>query len=199
LFIAALAWPMLGERVGIGRLLAIVVGFAGVLVVARPSDGAFEPAAGLAVLSAAFYAVGQVLSRRLGVAAPSSVMALYQNCVFIAGGATMAAVVGSGLLGTSDHPSAAFLLRSWVVPPLTDGLLLLGGGIVAGTGAWLLTRAYAMTEVNTVAPFEYTALAWGTLWGYVLWNEIPDVWVFAGIALVLGSSFYVLRVRAPGP
>lgn len=106
-----------------------------------------------------------MLSRRLGVFAPSSVMALYQNCVFIAGGALKAAVVGTGVLGSSDHPSAAFLLRSWVLPPLTDAMLLLGGGIVAGTGAWLLTRAYAMTEVNTVAPFDYTALAWGTLWG----------------------------------
>lgn len=195
LFIAALAWPVLGERVGARRLAAIVVGFMGVLVVARPGHGVFEPAAALAIVSALFYALGQVLSRRLGVTEPSSVMATYQNGVFIVVGTLMSLALGSGWAAGDGHPSLEFLVRAWIVPSWGDAAILLAGGLVAGTGAWLLTRAYSMTEVNTVAPFEYTALAWGTFWGFAIWREVPDAFTLAGIALLLGASFYVLRAR----
>jgi drug/metabolite transporter (DMT)-like permease len=195
LFIAALAGPVLGERVGPGRWCAIAVGFAGVLVVARPSGGALEPAALLAVSSALAYAVGQVLSRRLGVTETSSVMAFFQNGMFIAGGAVMAVTLGGGWFTGGGHPSVEFLVRPWVMPTPGDALILVAGGFVAGTGAWCLTHAYRVSEVNVVAPFEYTALVWAAAWGFLIWGEVPGVATLAGIALVLGASLYVLRAR----
>lgn len=195
LIITALAGPMLGEKVGPDRWLAVLVGFAGVLVIVRPDEGVLEPAALLPLLSALTYALGQLLTRRLGVTEPSSVMAFYQNCVFIAGGALMAAVLGTGRLAAGGHPSAEFLLRAWAMPPPIDLAILLGGGLVAGTGAFLLTHAYRVAEANAIAPFEYTSLVWASAWGFALWDEVPGFGTLAGIALILCAGLYVLRSR----
>ena len=193
LFIAALAGPMLGERVPPRRWAAILFGFAGVLVVVRPGVGVFEAAAVLPLIGAATYALAQILARRLGSTDASSVMALYQNGVFLLGGALLAVTLGGGWLEGPMHPSVAFLVRPWALPPVPDLALLLATGAIAGLGAFLLTHAYRIAEANAIAPFEYTSLIWAVLWGYAIWAEVPDAATFLGIAMILGASIYVSR------
>jgi drug/metabolite transporter (DMT)-like permease len=193
LFIAALAGPMLGERVGVARWIAVLVGFAGAVVIIRPDGGVLEPAALLPLLSALTYAVGQILARRLGVTEASSVMATYQNGAFILIGGAMAVVLGGGRFAAEGHPSVEFLLRGWVMPPAFDLAILLAGGLVAGTGAFLLTHAYRIAEANVIAPFEYTSLIWASAWGYFVWGETLEPRTILGMAMILGASLYVLR------
>ncbi len=195
LFIAALAGPMLGERLAPSRWLAVLFGFAGVMVVVRPGAGVFDVAAILPLLGAATYALAQILARRFGRDDASSVMALYQNGVFLLGGGILAAILGSGWVTGVTHPSVAFLVRPWVMPPALDLAMLLATGAIAGAGAYLLTHAYRIAEANAVAPFEYTSLIWATLWGYLVWTEVPDGATILGIAMILGASLYVSRAR----
>ena len=82
LFLVALAGPVLGERVGLRRWLAILVGFGGVLIVSRPDGAAIDPAAFLSLGAAIFYALAQLMTRRLGVGERASMMILAQNVVY---------------------------------------------------------------------------------------------------------------------
>jgi drug/metabolite transporter (DMT)-like permease len=195
LAITAIAGIILGERVGFGRWVAVAVGFLGVLVILRPGVGVMDPAAILPVAAALTYAVAQVLARRLGVTERASVMGFYQNGAFFLGAVILSLVFGTGAFAGSSHPSMAFLTRAWTVPDWIDLLLLAACGPIAALGVVLLSNAYRLAEASRVAPFEYTGLIWGVLWGYVVWDEIPAWTTLAGVALLLGAGLYVLRSR----
>jgi drug/metabolite transporter (DMT)-like permease len=193
LFIVALSGPFLGERVGLKRWLAVVAGFIGVLVICRPGRAAIDPAALLTVAGAVFYATAAVMGRQLGATARASVMAFYQNIVFLAGALAMGALAGQGDAPGFSHASLQFLLRGWVMPDLVDFLLIASTGIVASVASWCLTHAYRIAEANVVAPFEYSSIIWGVLWGLFIWGEVPTVYTFAGVLLIVGAGVYILR------
>jgi drug/metabolite transporter (DMT)-like permease len=193
LFITALAVPVLGEHVGWRRWSAIAAGFAGVLVMLRPDHGLADPAALLPVFAAFCYASGQVITRHVAGSESAAVMAFYHNLMFLLSALLLGALFGDGALaGTANHPSLAFLLRGWVWPSLFDLLLLASCGLVAASGLWLLTQAYRQAQANLVAFFEYTGLMWATLWGFLLWHEVPGAATIAGGALVVAAGIYVL-------
>ncbi len=198
LLITALSGPFLGERVGAARWLAVIVGFAGVVLIAGPSDGIFEVVAVLPILSAFGYACGQLIVRRIGAGVVASVTAFYQNLMFMAGGLVLALAVGDGRLAGTGDPSLEFLLRAWTVPSWLDLGLLAVCGPISAISIWLINNAYRTTEANIVAPFEFTAMIWGVVWGAALWGEFPEPLTFAGIALVLGAGLFVMRSRVPG-
>jgi drug/metabolite transporter (DMT)-like permease len=193
LFIVLLSGPLLGERVGPARWLAVLLGFAGVVVVLRPGSGVMEPAALLSVASAVFYGAAALMARRLGRTERASVMAFYQNVVFLAAALVMGLLAGGGGFAGAEHASLQFLLRAWAMPPPVDLLLIASTGIVGALGSWLLTFAYRIAEANIVAPFEYTAIVWAVIWGWLVWSEIPGIAMIAGIALVIAAGLIVLR------
>jgi drug/metabolite transporter (DMT)-like permease len=195
LAITAVAGVMLGERIGLGRWIAVLVGFAGVLVIMRPGAGVMDIAAVLPVSAALAYAFAQVLARRLGATERASVMGFYQNSAFLAGAVALSLLFGGGAFAGATHPSVAFLTRAWVVPTWLDLGLLAGCGPIAALGVFLLGNAYRMAEASRVAPFEYTGLIWGVLWGYTFWAEVPAWTTLAGVALLLGAGLYVMRAR----
>jgi drug/metabolite transporter (DMT)-like permease len=197
LFVTALAGPFLGEKIGINRWVATIVGFAGVLVMMRPTSGLFEWAALLPVASAFFYGTAALMARRLGATDSAPVMAFHQNLIYLMGALTMAALFGQGGLAGDSQGSLAFLLRAWTVPGWTDLLLMAATGPIAAIGTVLLTQAYRMAEANLVASFEYTGLIWASLWGFVFWGEIPGAATLAGAALIIGAGLYMLS-RASG-
>jgi drug/metabolite transporter (DMT)-like permease len=90
------------------------------------------------------------------------------------------------------HPSLAFLLRSWSFENWRDIALLAACGPISAVGTVLLAQAYRMTEANFVATFEYTGLIWATSWGFFLWGEVPDIYMIAGAALIVGAGLYML-------
>jgi drug/metabolite transporter (DMT)-like permease len=194
LIVAALAGPMLGEIVGIKRWLAVLIGFAGVLVILRPGSGVTEWAALLPLMGAFTYAVSQILARRLGRGeTTTSVMTFYQNAVYLVGGLVLGALLGHGGFAGSSDPTLEFFVRAWSLPGALDFALLAACGPISVAGIWLLTNAYRVTEANRVTFFEYSAIVWAVLWGYLVWNDVPDRWTVLGAALVVGAGIFMLR------
>jgi drug/metabolite transporter (DMT)-like permease len=194
LFVTALAGPLIGERSGWKIWLAVAVGFVGVVIMLQPGRGLFEPAALLSLLAAAMYATSMLMARKLGSAQAASVMTFYQNWVYMAGAVLIAVVLHLLGIEHADHPSLSFLVRSWVWPTWTDGLLIASCGVIAATGMMLLTTAYRITRASLVTSFEYSGILWAPMWGYLFFGEIPRLTTLAGAVLIVGAGMVALRV-----
>jgi drug/metabolite transporter (DMT)-like permease len=192
LFITLLAAVALKENVGPKRWTAVIVGFIGVLVVVQPGSEVFDWVALLPVCSGLTYGAAQVLARRIGRSESAAVMASYSNLVFLFGATAMAALFATGGFPEGSHASLAFLLRGWTTPSAKDLLLMMSCGVIAAVALTLLTEAYRSAPANTVAPFEYSALGWGVLFGWLAWEQYPGVREWLGILTIIGAGIYVL-------
>lgn len=193
LFITALAIPMLGERLQAKRVIVLFVGFCGVIVTCRPGMGLFDPASLLPVFAALTYGIAQLMARQLGGTESAAVMGFHQNIMYMAGALVLAVLFGHGAFAYDGmHPSVAFLLRPWSFEQPLDLLLLACCGPIAAAGTVLLSHAYRIAEANYVAPFEYSALIWAASWGFLIFNEVPDIYTYAGAALIVGAGLYML-------
>ena len=174
LLVALLAGPMLGERAGPRRLVAVGIGFLGVLVIARPGTGSMHPAALLTVISTVLYAFYAIVTRML---------AGYDR--------TATTLSYSGIVGfVVMTPMLPFM---WSAPPswLHWAMLLAIGGFAA-IGHWLLIMAHARAPAPVLSPFIYTQLLWMGVLGYVVFGDVPDRWTLIGAAIVIGSGLYLL-------
>jgi len=175
----------------------VIVGFLGVILMMRPGSDVFDWAALLPVGAASAYALAQIIARRLGESEGAAVMTFYSNALFLLGGLILALLLGPGEHGGVGHKSLAFLLRGWSVPSGVDLLLMALCGVVAAAALPLLAQAYRVAQANVVAPFEYTAMIWGVLYGWLVFGQLPQSWTWAGIALITGGGVFVLsRERA---
>jgi drug/metabolite transporter (DMT)-like permease len=173
--ITALSVFFLKERVDLARWLAIVIGLAGVLVVLRPGVAGFLTLGGLAVLAAAAcYAVSSIAVRVLARTDRSEHM-VFWVMLLMSLGATTAAAPG------------------WV-PVEPRHLPVLCALAVSGFIAQLaITEAFSAGEASRVAPFEYTALAFGVGIDWLLWHTLPDRYTLAGAAIIIASGLYLIR------
>ena len=163
----------LGERIRLRRSLATVAGFVGVLLVVKPQAG-IDPAA-LVALLAAILATGSIATmKNLTRTEPSDRIVFY----FLFYGTLILSIPGLFVL---EMPS----LAEW-------GWLVLMG-FFGSTGQLCLTRAYAAGEMTVVAPFDYTRIIIAGLFGYLLFDEVPDAWAFAGVTVILISCAYIVR------
>lgn len=193
LFITILSVWFLHERVGARQWLAVLAGFLGVLIIVRPASEVFHWAALLPVAAGLAYAASQVATRRLGESESAVVMSAYANAVYFGVGILLSAVFASGGFAGSSDPSLDFLMRGWIMPNATDLLLMMACGLIASAGLILLTEAYRVARASVVAPFEYTALIYSVLFGWVFWSELPDAIGWIGMAVILASGVYILR------
>jgi drug/metabolite transporter (DMT)-like permease len=184
LFITALSVPLLGERVGARRWVAIVVGFGGVLVALRPtSEGVFTWAGLAAVCAAGGYAVSAITMRVLGRTDSTQSMVFWVLTMLTLG-------------------SAALAWRGWVPIRDDDWLIIAGVGVVGALGQFAITEAFARAEASVIAPLEYTALAWGLGFDALVWSQLPDAITWVGAAIIVGSGLYLMRherIDGPGP
>jgi drug/metabolite transporter (DMT)-like permease len=192
LFITVLSVVVLKEQVGAFAWGAVLTGFAGVLVMVRPGTDLFDWAALLPVISGLTYGVAMIAARRMGGRQSASALAFWGNAVFLCCAAGLAVVFGSGGLALEGHASLEFLTRGWVRPTAADLGLMMVTGVVAAAGLWLLTQAYRVAEASVVAPFEYTGMIWGVIWGWLIWGEWPGRVEWLGIAIILGAGLAVL-------
>ena len=212
LFITLLSIPVLGEKVGVLRISAVVVGFAGVLIMQRPwvdqeNLQATRLVLLLPVFAALTYALNQLLTRKLGVDSKASAMSVYIHLAFVVVSLGFFFVAGDGKYAEiSDNPSVQFLLRAWKWPSTSDWWVMLGLGFNAAIVGYCLSQAYRLADAATVAPFEYVGLPLAVLWGWVIFAEFPSWEVWAGILLIFGSGLFVFlrerqksRVVARGP
>ena len=174
IFVTAMAPAFLGERVGWRRWLAIAVGFVGVLVMVRPTGDALRWAALLPAASAFFGALRDIITRRIS-ATDSSVttLAFTTACVTVAGLATCP--------------------FGWTALPPHDLGLFAVTGIVLGVAQFLVIEAFRLGEAALVVPFKYSTVVWAILLGFLVWRDVPDVWVASGAVLVIGSGLYILH------
>ncbi len=193
LIITILSGPMLGEQVTALSWAAVGIGLIGVFTILQPGSAIFEPAALLSLGSATAYAFAMVLARKHAKSVPTSVMSFYQNVTYIICSPLIGLVIATGVFGKVDHPSLAFLVRPWAWPPAYDFGLMAACGIIAAIAATLLTHAYRKGEANIVTPFEYTGMIWGTVWGLVLFGEIPKLTTLVGMALIAAAGVLALR------
>lgn len=198
-FITALSILFLGERVTALRWITLLGGFAGVLVVMRPGGEAFSWAMVLPVFASFFYAAAMIVARRIGGQETATAMAFYSNLTFLIGALALAAVFGSGAHADESQKSMAFLLRGWTVPPAADLALMAACGLIAAVGLTLLTQAYRIGQANAVAPFEYSALFWGLMSGWLVWGDWPDRPTWAGIAMLVGAGLVLLYSERRNP
>jgi drug/metabolite transporter (DMT)-like permease len=179
LMVTALSGPLLGERIGIRRWVAVGAGFVGVLIVAGPAgEGSLFGAACMlgAALSMAFY---MILTRTLGLD-EGPVASLYLSCL-----------ISLALLSASV-PFVWEPLHSWWE---VGGLAT--AGVLGGTGHYLFTRAFATAPASTLAPFAYTSLIWGSLSSVFVFGD-PLAWsTVLGIVVIAGADLYAgYRERA---
>lgn len=198
LFITLLSIPILGERVGRMRTMAVVVGFLGVLVMLKPWQSQMDRDVSyivllLPVVAAVTYALNQILTRMLGTDTKAGAMAVYVQTIFVIVSLGFFAVAGDGRFAAgSDNPAWVFLLREWVWPAGADMFLFLYLGVNATVIGYCLSQAYRMADAATVAPFEYVGLPLAVFWGWMIWGELPDATVSTGILMIIGSGLFVL-------
>jgi len=191
-FVAGLAGFVLGERVRLHRWLAIIAGFAGVMIMVRPGATGFEPAALLALYSAFGYAIGQMIGRPLAQKVPPVVIANWQNLIYLLCGIVLLGVFH--LTGSLEggHKSLAFLSRPWAWPGLFDSFILIANGFLAAFAMLLFLSAYKYAESNFVAPFEYSAMVWALAYGALLFGDFPDALTWAGAAIVVTAGLLMV-------
>ncbi|MET1415297.1 DMT family transporter [Roseibium sp. HPY-6] len=193
LFVVLLAAPFLGERVGIKSLIAILVGFAGVILVARPSLRGVEPAMFLALVAAISYSAQSLLARKLGATESALTMTFYSQVAFVLLSGTTALVFGAGGLDQFDHPSFQYLFRAWTLPTPEQVFLIGLLGIIGTIGFLCISQAYRLGKASLVAPFEYSSLPYAVFWGWLFWGAIPGGLTIAGSLLIVAGGVYALN------
>jgi drug/metabolite transporter (DMT)-like permease len=188
LIIAVLAALWLGETIGPHRTGALIVGFIGVLIAMNPTGDAFSWIAVMPLTCALFYAIAQILARRIGDRETTLTTALY-TLVF-----SGLLIVPVGWLTNTIVPIPAeftHLQFSWVLPTGWElgrlGLM----GAVGLIGYFLLTHAYMVTSASLVAPFDYIYLPIASVMAYLLWGEVPGAATLTGMALIIASGLYL--------
>jgi len=192
LMITILSVLMLGEKVGLQRWLALIVGFLGVLLVVRPGSANFNLGSIFILISVLFYALNVILTRKLRTTDSSATMSYYSSLVYLVAAfvlSPLAIFVGEM---PNAHPSLAFLLRAWTIPTLLDLIIMAGLGLVWAGGMYFIARAYSAAPASVVAPFEYVSLPINIMWGLLIWHEFPTAMTLAGASLTLASGMYIL-------
>jgi drug/metabolite transporter (DMT)-like permease len=179
LLITVLSVPVLKERVPTAHWWAVAIGFVGVLVALRPSGddlqaGLVTPG-GLAVLGAALcYAVAAVVGRLASRTDSSESMVLWMMVMM---------ALGAGAWAAPD----------WVAIRSADVALLLALAVTGFGGQLAITEAFRHGQASAVAPFEYSALAWGLGLDWLIWQSLPAAHTWLGAAIIVGSGLYLVR------
>ncbi|MBB3898012.1 DMT family transporter [Roseococcus suduntuyensis] len=181
LFVTLLAIPFLGERVGIHRFSAVLLGFGGILVIAL-GQGAFQGridpwialGMSIAVMHGVFSAMTTLLVRSLSATESSTTIVIWQSIL-------MTCFTGLAL---------PFV---WVTPTPWEFLLLMGVGLVGGIAQVMLTEAYASAQVSSLGAYSYTGILWAVLLGWIFFGDTPGIATFLGAGLIVLAALYIMQ------
>ncbi len=174
LLIALLSAWWLGEHLDARRWLAIVAGFLGVLLVIRPGSQGFHPAILLSVMNALLYAAFNLLTRRMAATESAEGMQL------------ISALCAALWL-------APLALSVWRTPDTALQWALIGlCGLMGGVGHLFVAQAHRHGSAAVLGPFLYQQILYMTLWGWLVFHQVPDAFVVAGAAVVVASGLYLL-------
>lgn len=178
LAVALLAGPLLGEWSSRRRLVAIGIGFLGVLTIVRPGSAAMQPAMLLSLGNMLCYALYIITTKKLAATDSSATTMFY-----------------SGLAGLALM--TPLLPWIWTSPDsVLVWTLLIGVGLFGTLGHWLFVLAHARAPANVLAPLIYTQLLWSVLLGWLVFGDVPSAWTLLGAAIVVASGLSLMTRRA---
>ncbi|WP_316014577.1 DMT family transporter [Roseobacter sp. HKCCA0434] len=172
-FVTALSVPILKERVGAPRWIALAVGFAGAMVILQPGGGTVQWAALLPLAAAVCYALTMISARFIDAADSPRTMMFYLTLFpFLM--------------------SSVTLLFDW--PPVgpRDLMLFAVMAVVGTLGVTLISQAFRMAPAAVVAPLDYTALVWAGIAGWLIWDEVPGAALLIGGGIVVAAGLFVI-------
>jgi drug/metabolite transporter (DMT)-like permease len=183
LFVTLLSIPLLGEKVGIHRWSAVILGFIGIMVIAL-GQGAFQGGnwperavmigMAVAVSQGVWSALTTLLVRNLSATESSTTIVLWQS-----------------LLMTAF--TAVALPFFWTTPNAWEWLILILVGLVGGVAQVMLTEAYASAQVSSLGPYSYTSILWSVGLGWLIWGDMPTIATILGAVLIVLSGLYILH------
>ncbi len=173
LMLTALSVPFLKEVVGPWRTGAVIAGFIGVMVIARPSGDMNFLGVGVALMAAFLTACVMIIIRRLGRTEHALTIVFYFS--------TFGAII-----------SAVFLPWYWSPPSFKTFIYLVMTGICGGVAQVFVTKAYAEAPAAYVSPFSYLAIIFGSVFGWIIWNQPPTTNVVIGSTIVVFSGLFIL-------
>jgi drug/metabolite transporter (DMT)-like permease len=190
LFVALLSAILLGERVGPRRIIAIITGFCGTLLILKPGTEAFTPVALMPIGAALFYAGTILTTRRLCREESPVTLAFGVAITFLIVGASGTTVF---TFITVDQWSVdwPYLFTGWHEIEFWVLGLILTCSLLNLTANIGLAKAYQSAEASWLAPFDYSYLVFATFWGYVFWRTVPDGLTFLGMAMIAGAGAFV--------
>ena len=172
LFAALLAVPILGERLGIHRIGAIIIGFIGVIIIVKPGADVFKLISILPLISALFMASVYLCTRSLMDTDSSIAIIFYYSLALML-------------------TSLVFFPKNFVFPNFSQLIPLMSLGFTGSLGHYFMSQAAKSAEVVVISPFEYTSFIFVGLMGYFFYNEIPNFSIVTGGILIIGSGIYV--------
>ena len=173
IFITALSVPLLGEKVGWRRWIAVTVGFVGVLIIVRPGGANFQLASLYVIGTAVFYALFMISARLLGQRESMWTMMLF--------------VMLFPMLY-----AVPFAVAVWVPVRASDLSLFVVLALFGALGITLIGQAFRFAPAAVVAPFDYTALIWASLFGWLIWNDTPEMWTLVGASVIVFSGIFIV-------
>lgn len=177
IFITVLSIFLLGEVIGLQRWLAVIAGFVGILLISRPGTGNWDIGVIAAAGSAFTGALVAIWLRKLSSSEKSVTIGIFYNNL------------GSLVC------IAWVLLSGWLTPRGGDLWLFLGFGLGCGMQQWLLTVSFRYAEASLLAPFEYLAMIFAVIVGYVFWSEVPVLTTWLGAGVIAASGLFIFMRR----
>ncbi len=166
---------LLGERVGARRWTAITIGFLGMLLVIRPGLGVFHPAMFLVLVAASCFALRQIVSRKLSSSDRTET--------------TIAYTAISAIVLLSLPLPFVWQTPAWGL----ETLLLVSIALMAAAAETMVIKSLEVAEAVVLAPVHYSLLIWGTLYGWLVFDQLPDGWTWLGAAVIVATGIYTLH------
>ena len=172
LFVTALSIPFLGERVGLRRWIAVLIGLLSVLMILRPGGVSFQLAMLLPLGSSLCWAMALVLTRLMRGSEQALTVLAWSSLVGVAAVSPLVWPV-------------------WVTPNASQWTILILLGVFNGLGQYLVIRAFMLASASLLAPFSYSIIIWSMLIGLIIFNSFPDGITLVGTAILIAAGLYI--------
>jgi drug/metabolite transporter (DMT)-like permease len=172
IYVAAIAAFWLGETLDRRRTLAILIGFAGVLIALRPSAATLTLPALIALTGSIFFALLMITTRKLRNTSDTALV--------------LGQIVGALVFGAVAAPFA------WVQPSGRDFVLLSLLGVVSMVAHVCVNRSLKLAPASVVVPYQYTLIVWAVVLGYLVFGDVVESWILIGAAVICGSGLALL-------
>ncbi|MBB3659309.1 S-adenosylmethionine uptake transporter [Rhizobium sp. BK650] len=173
IYVAALSHFFLGETIGWRRWLAVILGFAGVVIALRPSAAMLSLPSVFGLIGSLSFALTLILGRRLR----------QTNDATLVTWQTVGALVTGMILSIAD----------WRMMSALDFAAMLSLGVIAGSAHLMITRALKLAPASLLAPLQYSLLLWAIVFGYIFFGELPDIQILIGSVIIVLAGLFIFH------